>query len=122
MTRARALLLDVVLVLVFAAIGRRSHDESGALVGVLVTAWPFLVGLLVGWVATLALRRAPESVVGGVPVWLGAAWVGMAVRALSGGGTAWSFLLVATITLGVLLMVPRLVVAQVRKGRQAPSA
>ena len=34
------LLLDLLAVVLFAAVGRRSHDESSAVLGVLVTAWP----------------------------------------------------------------------------------
>ena len=40
---------DLVLVVVFAGIGRSSHGES--LSGIFVTAWPFLVGALLGWLA-----------------------------------------------------------------------
>ncbi len=35
--------LDLVLVLVFAIIGRASHGEALTPVGILVTGWPFLV-------------------------------------------------------------------------------
>ena len=44
-----ALAADVVCVVAFTALGRRSHDEGVSLVGVAETAWPFLVGTGVGW-------------------------------------------------------------------------
>ncbi|MDF8266186.1 DUF3054 domain-containing protein [Luteipulveratus flavus] len=100
-----ALVLDVVLVLLFAAIGRASHDEGNVVLGVLGTAWPFLVGTAVGWaVVTLAGRRPPLDVRSGIPVWVCAVAVGMLLRRLVGDGTALSFVIVATIVLGVFLL------------------
>ncbi|TDD61007.1 DUF3054 domain-containing protein, partial [Actinomadura darangshiensis] len=40
---------DVCCVLVFVGIGRSSHDEAASAAGFATTAWPFLVGLAVGW-------------------------------------------------------------------------
>ena len=58
------LALDTALICLFAAIGRRSHGESGALLAVAITAWPFLTG----------------------------------------AGTAFSFIVVATVFLGTALL------------------
>ncbi len=92
-----ALLADVVLIIVFAAIGRRTHEEANALLGVLDTAWPFLVGLAVGWVICLAARRpAPWTAPGGIVIWVATVAVGMALRQATGGGTALAFIIVAT--------------------------
>ncbi|MDE9367433.1 DUF3054 domain-containing protein [Luteipulveratus sp. YIM 133132] len=100
-----ALVLDVLLVLLFAAIGRASHDEGNVVLGVLGTAWPFLVGTAVGWaVVTLTGRRPPLDVGRGIPVWVCAVAVGMLLRRLVGDGTALSFVIVATIVLGVFLL------------------
>lgn len=107
--RLLTLVLDVLLVIAFAALGRRSHAETGALVAVLGTAWPFLVGALVGWGVALAMRLRPESLRGGVPVWLCAVAVGMVLRVLTGAGTAVSFILVALTALGIFVFLPRLV-------------
>ena len=52
---ALAAVLDTVLVVAFAALGRASHD-SDLLGGLWQTAWPFLVGLALGWLVTLAWR------------------------------------------------------------------
>jgi hypothetical protein len=102
---AAAFVVDAALVLLFAAIGRRSHDESGAVLGVVLTAWPFLAGLALGWVVAVAWRRtAPLGVRDGIPVWLGAVAGGMLLRAATGSGTAFSFVVVATVTLAVLLL------------------
>ena len=56
MRRSLLALVDALAVLVFAAIGTRSHEEDLAVVGVLEVAAPFLAGALVG--AHLA-GRAP---------------------------------------------------------------
>ncbi len=50
MSRALPAVLDVLAVVLFAAVGRRSHAEGLDVVGVLGTALPFLVGTAVGWV------------------------------------------------------------------------
>ena len=100
-----AFLLDALLVLLFAAIGRRSHDESGAAAGVLTTAGPFLAGLVLGWVVSLAVRRsAPLSVNSAVTVWFATVFFGMVLRVVTGRGIAVSFIIVASIVLAVFLL------------------
>ncbi|MEO7752616.1 MAG: DUF3054 domain-containing protein [Terracoccus sp.] len=102
---AVALLLDVVLVIVFAAIGRASHDETNPLVGALLTAWPFLVGVGLGWLVVRVLRREwPVAVAPGVTVWFAAVVVGMVLRRGTGQGTAVSFVIVASVVLAVFLI------------------
>jgi FtsH-binding integral membrane protein len=96
--------LDVCWVLVFVAIGRASHEEAGSLSGFAGTAWPFLVGLAVGWGAWRAWRRADALVPVGVGVWVTAVVVGMVLRVLAGQGTAAAFVVVATVFLGVGLL------------------
>ncbi len=100
----RALGLDLLAVLVFAAIGRRSHAEGLTAAGVLVTVWPFAAGTLIGWAASRGWR-APTSVLAtGVPVWVATVAVGMVLRRSTGEGTAVSFVVVATVVLAVLLL------------------
>ncbi len=59
------------------------------------TAWPFLAGLAVGWVAARAWRRPLELVPTGVLVWLTCVAVGMVLRVVAGQGTAVAFVAVA---------------------------
>ncbi|MGK7223174.1 DUF3054 domain-containing protein [Kocuria flava] len=112
-----AAVLDVAVVLLFAALGRRAHALDP--VGVLETAWPFLVGLVLGWVAW-RLPRAPFALwPQGVALWATTVAAGMALRALTGQGTAPSFVLVTLGVLGALLLGTRLAVrlpARVRRG------
>ncbi|MDT2008976.1 DUF3054 domain-containing protein [Rhodococcus opacus] len=116
-----ALAIDVVLVIVFCAIGRRSHDEANALTGLATTAWPFLTGLAVGWLATIALYRdkfdAFLIVPTGIVVWLSTLVVGMLLRVVSGQGTALSFVIVAGTVLAVFLLGWRAVAKVVTKSR-----
>ncbi len=102
--RRRVLVADLVAVLVFVLLGRRSHDEGAALAGTVATAWPFAAGAAVGEAAVVVLRRPPASLQAGVLVLAGAVGVGMPLRRLAGGGTPLSFVAVATIALAVLLL------------------
>ncbi|UFS60785.1 DUF3054 domain-containing protein [Subtercola endophyticus] len=104
-----AAVVDVVLVLVFVLIGRSSHSEGFSLGGTLVTFWPFVVGLVVGWVATRAWRYPLRLVLPGIPIWLFTVAVGMFLRVLSGQGVEVSFVIVALIVLGVFLLGWRLI-------------
>ena len=108
MTRARtatlALLVDLLMVVVFATIGRRNHAEGLTATGIAATAWPFAVGIAAGWVASRGWR-APTSVLAtGVPVWASTVLGGMLFRRITGEGTAASFVVVATVVLGALLL------------------
>lgn len=96
--------LDVFAVVLFVALGRRNHDESGAFTAVLETAAPFLIGLAVGWLVVRAWHR-PASILTGVMIWPITILVGMAVRNLAfDRGTATSFVIVATSFVGALLV------------------
>lgn len=108
------LAVDLLLVGLFAAIGRFSHYGSLTAGGWWTTAWPFLAGTLLAWAALTAARRPPVAIGSGVVVWLGALVGGMVLRQASGQGTATSFVVVATLVLGLLLVLPR-VVARVRR-------
>lgn len=97
--------LDLVLVLSFAVIGRASHDEAVDVVGVLTTSWPFLAGLAAGWLIVRWRSGAwPAHLGHGITVWVVTVAAGMVLRALTGAGTAPSFIVVATVVLGVLLL------------------
>lgn len=100
---ASAAALDVASVAVFVVSGRRSHAEGLDLAGVAGTAWPFLAGAAVGWVAARAWR-APLSRRTGVVVGVSAVALGQLLRVASGRGTEVSFVVVSAVVLGVLLL------------------
>lgn len=121
---ATAIGLDVFVVILFVAIGRRNHDESSAFVDVIKTGAPFLIGLAVAWSAVRAWKR-PTAVVTGVAIWPITVLVGMIVRrALFDRGTATSFVVVATVFLGVFLVGWRVAAGALdrRRSRQSSGA
>ncbi|WP_432278099.1 DUF3054 domain-containing protein [Nocardia carnea] len=106
------IVVDALLVVLFCVIGRRSHDEA-ILAGLLRTAWPFVTGLAVGWVAAYLLyrqRRETEPFNGmrlrptGLVIWSSTLIIGMALRVVSGQGTAVSFVIVAASVLALFLL------------------
>lgn len=114
---ALALTLDIVLVIAFAAIGRASHD-SDVWTGLWQTAWPFLAGLAVGWLVTLAWRAPAAPARTGLGVWAVTVAGGMLLRAASGQGTAVPFIVVASVTLLVALVGWRVIAAVVLRVRR----
>jgi peptidoglycan/LPS O-acetylase OafA/YrhL len=110
-----SVVLDVVLVVLFTIIGRLSHGEDVGFAGVAKTAWPFLVGTLLGWLAFGAWRRPFALVRAGIPIWVLTVAVGMVLRVVSSQGVELSFVLVATIVLGVFLLGWRAVVGPIAR-------
>jgi Protein of unknown function (DUF3054) len=104
MQRPAWLITDVIAVLVFCSVGRRSHAEGITLTGVATTAWPFLTGTVLGWLASRAWRRPTAVAPTGVVVWLSTVLVGMALRKASSAGVAASFVVVAASVTAVLLL------------------
>jgi hypothetical protein len=94
--------LDAALVLVFATIGRLSHGES--LAGLGVTYWPFLGGLIIGWLLLRAWRRPRSLVWTGLGIWIATVIGGLLLRLASGQGVQLSFAIVTTIVLGIFLL------------------
>lgn len=102
--------LDVLVVAVFTLIGRRTHAAPLDPAGWWSTAWPFLVGLALGWaVVALSSQTWPTRWWHGLTVWIATVFGGMALRDMVGQGTALPFVIVATIFLGVTLVGWRLV-------------
>lgn len=99
-----AIVLDVVLILVFAGLGRDAHHRDQGVLGVFVTAWPFLAGALIGWLAGRVWRAPHRLWPAGVSVWLGALIGGMILRALTGQVVVLPFIIVATLFLALVLL------------------
>ncbi|GAB3975755.1 DUF3054 domain-containing protein [Actinoallomurus acanthiterrae] len=104
MRSVTAVALDLCCVMAFVVIGRAGHSEGETIAGIAKTAWPFLLGLLIGWAVTRAWRR-PAALAGtGIGVWLVTVAAGMALRVVSGQGTAVTFVLVALVFLGLVML------------------
>ncbi|OBF92865.1 hypothetical protein A5791_13415 [Mycobacterium sp. 852002-51163_SCH5372311] len=95
---------DILGVLLFCAVGRRSHDEGVNITGIASTAWPFLSGTVIGWLLSRAWRRPTAVVPTGLTVWLCTVAIGMLLRKASSAGVAVSFVLVASSVTAVLLL------------------
>jgi peptidoglycan/LPS O-acetylase OafA/YrhL len=104
------LFVDVIGVLIFCAVGRRSHDEGLNIGGVATTAWPFLTGTVVGWLVSRGWRQPTAVAPTGVIVWLCTVVVGMLLRKASSAGVAASFVVVAASVTAILLLGWRAVV------------
>lgn len=113
-----AVLVDAVLVLIFAAIGRASHGESP--LEFYLTAWPFLIALVVGYAvaALVPMRpRRPWSLGWGVVVWVITVAGGVLLRIASGTTAETPFIIVASIVLAAFLLGWRLIALLVRRYR-----
>jgi hypothetical protein len=116
---ATAAVLDVVSVVVFVALGRRSHDETTS---VLTIAAPFLIALGLGWLAARAWR-SPFALRTGLVVWAVTLVVGMVLRHFAfDRGTAVSFMIVATLVLGAFLVGWRAIAALAVRSRHVEHA
>ncbi|QCU78030.1 DUF3054 domain-containing protein [Citricoccus sp. SGAir0253] len=113
-----ALAADALLIVLFAALGRRAHASGLDLAGILWTALPFLLA----WAATTALTRPRRTWArpwpAGVVVWLGTVAGGLVLRVLLGETAAPSFQLVTAAVLGAFLLGRRGVTALLTRPRR----
>ncbi len=109
----------MVAVLLFCALGRRSHDEGITLSGLATTAWPFLSGTALGWLVSRGWRRPTALWPTGVAVWISTVLVGMLLREATSAGVATSFVLVASTVTAVFLLGWRAVTELVTRRRLA---
>lgn len=132
---AYVLLTDLVLVLLFAGIGRQSHDHGISPLGILQTAAPFLAAVLVGWAFAYLISAVrthqPDGrhvfnpltpFPNGTLIWVITVGVGMTARGmLTTDRVTVSFVVVATIFLGLFLVGWRTIAALLARRRTAPS-
>lgn len=111
------LVTDVVAVVVFCAVGRRSHDEGVTASGLATTAWPFLTGTAVGWLLSRGWRRPTAVAPTGVIVWVSTVLVGMLLRKASSASVAVAFIAVASTVTAVFLLGWRAAVELVARRR-----
>ncbi|MHA7653679.1 DUF3054 domain-containing protein [Mycobacterium sp. ML4] len=96
--------VDVVAVLVFCALGRRSHDEGLSVGGLASTAWPFLSGTALGWLISRGWRAPTAVAPTGVIVWVSTVVAGMLLRKATSAGVAAAFVVVASTVTAVFLL------------------
>jgi hypothetical protein len=111
---------DLVAVVVFVLLGRSSHGHDESPTGVLVTLWPFLSGLLVGWLVLLLIGFRPTSYRAGLILVVATVAVGMTLRhTVSHGGTPVSFVIAASTFLTFFYLGWRAVAHLARRRRSA---
>lgn len=90
--------VDAVLVTIFVVMGMASHSSPWG--EFLATAWPFWLGLVIGWFAWVLLKPdlKATSLPVGLIVWVSTVAIGLTARILSGGTATGAF---PYITLGV---------------------
>jgi peptidoglycan/LPS O-acetylase OafA/YrhL len=111
---------DAVVVIGFALVGRGSHAETVDMRGVIATAWPFLGGLALGWVATRAWRTPLRVFPTGLGIWGSTVTIGLLLRLLSDQGNAPGFVIVTAVVLGLGLLGWRACALLVRRRRPRP--
>jgi hypothetical protein len=84
--------------------------------GVATTAWPFLSGTALGWLAARAWRRPTAISPTGVVVWLCTVVVGTLLRKATSAGVAASFVVVASTVTALLLLGWRAALLLSRRG------
>jgi hypothetical protein len=108
--RLKRILADLLSILIFVAIGRRTHDHGISIGGLVSTTWPFAVGLAVGWAALIRRHRSGGTFLDGVVVAVSTVAIGMVLRVVVGQGTAFAFIIVAIVFLSAIMLGWRLLV------------
>ncbi|MEJ5920306.1 MULTISPECIES: DUF3054 domain-containing protein [unclassified Corynebacterium] len=107
--RTTTVIADAIAVLIFAILARLAHNsplDPFTIPNILDTYWPFLIGALVGLGLCVATKSEAEDLgTGGILVWIATVAVGLGIWWLRNGQMPhWSFVMVATIASGILLM------------------
>jgi hypothetical protein len=103
--------LDTATVVLFVAAGRRTHDQDPGIAGLVETAAPFVIALVIGWLVARAWRN-PGGLWTGIVIWVVTVVLGMVLRQyVFDRGTAPSFIVVASLFLGAGLVGWRLLLA-----------
>jgi hypothetical protein len=119
---SRAAAADVVAVLLFALVGRASHDEGLTASGLLETAWPFVVGVAGGWAGVFLARMAPLSYPAAAMMLVKTVVLGCVLRVIfTDGGAPVSFVVVAAVFLGACFFGWRAAVRVLASRRTSPA-
>nr|WP_156232883.1 DUF3054 domain-containing protein [Corynebacterium occultum] len=102
-------MLDVLAIALFALLARMAHQSEDMPLnfnGWLSTLWPFLIGVALSWVLILVLKWEGRLLVpAGVSAWVITVLTGLVIWSIRNEGIPhWSFIMVATIMSGVLML------------------
>lgn len=115
-----ALVGDLLVVLLFVAIGFVQHGTPLTTQNLFLVGWPFAVGVLLGHLAIRAWRAPFRIWPHGVFVWAITLATTMALRTLFSAGTEVSFIIVTAIVTGVLMLGWRAVAMYLTRRERAP--
>lgn len=114
-------IVDFILVYFFAGKGRSSHHKSINIIDIWATAWPFVLGLLVGWGVAFVVNLIASKdysnhsfngsviIPNGILIWLGTIIIGMLFRYFFHDEVNITFVCVATSLMAVMLIGWRLI-------------
>ncbi|MGO1385481.1 MAG: DUF3054 domain-containing protein [Arachnia sp.] len=114
MVRILPAIIDLVLVLIFAVVGRASHAETLTVLGIAQTGWPFLVACVIGWLVVSLLDDDGYGPRSALVIWLVTVLGGMGLRITSGDTAEIAFVIVATLFLFSALFGWRLLARLIR--------
>ncbi|GAA1307736.1 DUF3054 domain-containing protein [Brachybacterium tyrofermentans] len=118
-----ALIGDLLVVILFVAIGFLQHGTPLTSQNLFLVGWPFAVGVLLGHLAIRAWRAPFRVWPHGVFVWAITIAAAMAIRTLFSAGTEVAFILTTAIFTGVLMLGWRAVAMYLTRGvRRVPLA
>ena len=115
--RSVLIVTDLVVVILFVAIGRSNHHHGLQPRGMISTLWPFVLGLAVGWMQVIRRRHNGATLRSGLEIGLVTVIVGMIARVVTGQGTAIAFIVVAFVFLVGLMLVWRYLIKKSRRSR-----
>ncbi|RBM03803.1 DUF3054 domain-containing protein [Glutamicibacter soli] len=107
--------IDLVLIVIFALLGRREHEHGLSLGGILWTALPFLIGYAIVTLASRPWKTINNLWPSGILIWIGTVALGIALRLAFNDTAAVAFIIVATLVLGLFLLGRRLVTGLIAK-------
>lgn len=117
-----ALVGDLLIVLLFVAIGFLQHSTPLTTQNIVLVGWPFAAGVLLGHLAIRAWNAPFRIWPHGVFVWAITLAAGMALRTLFSAGTEVSFVIVTAVVLAVGMLGWRAVASFLTRGERAAKA
>lgn len=113
-----ALVGDLLVVILFVAIGVVQHGTPLTTGNIFLVGWPFALGVLLGHLAIRAWRAPFRIWPHGVFVWGITLAAGMAVRTLFGAGTEVSFVIVTAVVTAIGMLGWRAIAQFLTRGEQ----
>lgn len=124
MNRTAVFIADVLAIAVFALLARIAHQTEEMplnFVGWLSTLWPFVIGVIVAAAVLAAAKWAGERLwPSGVVAWVITVVVGLVIWGIRNAAVPhWSFIIVATVMSGILMLGWRVIARVVLRRRVA---